>query len=182
MVCKLTGSFPREQEEGEEAERKERGSEAMLVQKPHHLSTHNGLLGRGAQRCQSCSRGKSPGPESMLMSPSWVRKGFRSPYILPTPVYGVMCGLVWACCTATTAAKLRRALSTLSGCFPDTVHVELCLLFVKNVKSYRKTEPSQLLWSLPLWAAIYLSSPEASLARRAQSPPYPMACRKRAST
>lgn len=57
-------------------------------------------------------------------------------------------------------------------CFPDSMHVELCFSFVKNVKSYSKMKPPgpQLLWAPP-WAAVSLGSPEAfPLAMRTQSP------------
>lgn len=46
-------------------------------------------------------------------------------------------------------------------CFPDSVPVKLCFLFVKNVKSYSKMElpGPQLLWSPPLWVAMARRSP-----------------------
>lgn len=106
------------------------------------------------------------------------------------------CGLEWfqqpfhlfppprterACYTTATATKKPPRLfgtpkcpkQSVYMCFPDSVHVELCFLFIKNVKRYSKMEPPgpQLLWSPPLWAAICLGCPEASpLAMRAQSP------------
>ena len=106
---------------------------------------------------------------------SWGQELFSSPPSLPTPQHGA--SLLYV----TTATKKPQLLSwtqkypkrSVWMCFPDSVHVELCFLFVKNVKSYSKTKPPgpQPLQSLPLWAAICLGSPEASpLALRTQSP------------